>query len=221
MNIEKLAKEAANNHAQFDSFCWHAAPEDAERWTIVYTNNRDSELREESNAAAIAKEMQEFLDADEPDIVSERHGHWACGWVEGYSIRVYRADGTITEAFKRYCELMECLEHCSVLDEVDFCGREYEATLKNIEQEGKGLLRDDIDIPDDWADIACKWFWDNDPGAVECMEGRGGYPSEEEMKACLGALGWLPAEDDEVVSRWRSLPYDYHDENQQTISWEK
>jgi len=78
---EALATSAVGNWRRFDSFAWHARHdlEDADKWCIVYTSNRDSRLLDESNAAAIAKILAPYLEADEPDIVAERHSHWAVG----------------------------------------------------------------------------------------------------------------------------------------------
>ena len=45
---------------------WHRSNdiEDADVWTIVYTNHRDSGLLDESNAEAISEAMQPFLDQE-------------------------------------------------------------------------------------------------------------------------------------------------------------
>jgi hypothetical protein len=53
--------------------------------------------------------MEPFTDDDDHDVVMESHSHWAVGHVAGFSMRVYRNDGEITEAFTTYHELMEQL----------------------------------------------------------------------------------------------------------------
>ena len=110
MTLEEAAKVAAGNWRKFESFAWHRARDldDADNWAIVYTNNRDSGLLDQSNAAAIDKAMEPFTEADDPDVVAEHHHHWACGWIDGYSIRVYR-NGQITEAFKELLKNPACI----------------------------------------------------------------------------------------------------------------
>lgn len=91
-----MAKEAAGNWRKFESFAWHAAPDDGVDWAIVYTSNRDSGLLEQSNAAQIAAELEQFTgytwngeEDIEPDVREASHNHWAVGHVDGFAIRVY------------------------------------------------------------------------------------------------------------------------------------
>src|SRR5262249_51831509 len=144
-----------------------------------YCENRDSGLLAKSNAAEIAKELEHFTEGDNPDAVAERHSHWACGWIEGYAIRVYRqthipadgfADGgaaytdeeclEITEAFRTWCYLQQRLADYPVLDESDYSKREYEVTLANIECEGRRDIRDDA--PAEWPSLVFDWLWNNE-----------------------------------------------------------
>ena len=92
-----------------------------EEWAIVYTHNRDSDLLDQSNADAIDKALAPFTEGDSPDVRAEHHGHWACGWIDGYAIRVYR-NGQITEAFRAYHALAARLADYPVLDEEDIPG---------------------------------------------------------------------------------------------------
>lgn len=186
-DVESAAKAAAGNHRKFTSFAWYERPEDDDRWTIVYTHNRDSTLLDQSNADAIEKAMEPHLESG--DAVGESHNHWAVGWVAGYAIRVYRPDGTITEAFKTWCELQARLEDYLVLDETDYSNREHEATLEHIGLAGRRFLKDGV--PDDWESQAFDWFWENNQRAVESTDDQGGYPDDDEMKDCLFELGWL------------------------------
>ena len=133
MTVEEAAEKAAGNWQDFTCFWWIRAREiDApEDWAIIYTHNRDSGLLDQSNAAVIAKAMQPFADADDPDVVFESHSHWAVGHVDGFSVRVFK-HGEITPAFQRYHELATAMEEYPILDESDYSDREYEATLENI-----------------------------------------------------------------------------------------
>jgi hypothetical protein len=191
VDIEGAAEQLAGNHRRFESFGWHERPDDDENWCIVYVSNRDSGLLDQSNADAIGKLMEPFLDGD--DVRSESHGHWACGYVDGYSIRVYRPDGTITEAFRAWCGIQERQADYPVLDEEDYSRREYEATLENIRDAGRRYVSDDA--PEDWECEAFSWFWDNNQRAVENRDDTGGYPSEIEIRECLSDLGWLEGEE--------------------------
>ena len=76
----------------FNCFCWYRKtdidrPDD---WAIFYTHHRDSGLLDQSNAEVIAEAMEKFTEGDDPDVVFESHFHWACGHVDGFSVRVYR-----------------------------------------------------------------------------------------------------------------------------------
>lgn len=193
MEISELAVQAAGNWMSFQSFGWRTQPEDGENWCIVYTHNRDSGLLEQSNAAAIAAELESFLEADDPDVVCEHHGHFACGWVDGYSIRVYR-DGEITAAFQKWCEIQDRLSDYPILDESDYSDRESEATFANIADAAYSVSQD-YDLPQDWEDEVYWWLSNHDPGAVENCDDQGGYPSEEQIVAAFEGLGYERIED--------------------------
>jgi hypothetical protein len=90
MTLEDAAEYAAGNWRSWACFVWFreseiAVPED---WSIIYTHNRDSGLLDQSNADRIAKALEPFTEGDDPDVVFESHDHWACGHVDGFSIRV-------------------------------------------------------------------------------------------------------------------------------------
>jgi hypothetical protein len=72
---------------------------------------------------------------------------------------------------------------------------EHEATIENIGNAGCSLTIDDL--PEDWREQCFSWFWDNNQSAIECCDGSGGYPSDEEMHECLAALGFLESEEDD------------------------
>ena len=186
-DLETGAREARGNWQKFDSFGWHDRPEDGEEWAIVYTHNRDSDLLDQSNADAIDKALAPFTEGDNPDVRAEHHGHWACGWIDGYAIHVYR-NGQITEAFRAYHELAARLADYPVLDEEDFSRREYEATLENLRCEG--FDSDFFAPPDNWETEVFSWLWDHNQSAVENRDGNGGYASKAEIAEALDGLGY-------------------------------
>ena len=211
-DVDSCAKEMAGNHRHFDSFAWHDRPDESEIWAVIYTHQRDSGLLDQSNADAIAKELEPFTEGDSPDVVSERHSHWAVGWVEGYAIRVYRqehipsdgfADGgefyseeeclEITDAFKAYCALQASLQDYPVLDEEDYSRREYEATIENIQSEGRRHVKSEA--PKDWASQVFSWISDREEYSreLENRDGQGGYPNKETIRLALRDLALLDA----------------------------
>jgi hypothetical protein len=157
---------------------------------------RDSSIAEESNADALEKILNDDYPELSEDWTITRCNHWAVGWVEHLSFRVFDADGkTPSKIFRVLCGVADKLANYPLLDEDDVSRREYEDTLENIESAGRQFLKDNP--PDDWASQCFSWFWESDQHAVECRDGNGGYPSDDEMKACLKALGLLDPECDD------------------------
>ena len=190
LTLEDAAKEAAGNWQHFESFVWFRDEEvdDPDNWAIIYTHNRDSGLLDQSNADEIAKAMEPFTEGDDPDVVMESHCHWACGHVDGFSIRVYR-DGEITEAFKTYHDLMEQLDGYPILDEEDYSERELEATLENM-TDAAWRVKHEYTLPDGWEGDVYSWLSDNRQSTVENRDDQGGYPEESDLRDAFAALGY-------------------------------
>jgi hypothetical protein len=169
--VEEAAEELVGNWMEFDSFSWDRSNEIDDQFCLVYTVNRDSGLLDQSNAEAIAEAMKPFLDRD---VMEEHHNHWACGWVDGYAIRVYRR-GRITKAFRTYHELSLRLADYPILDEDDYSNRVYEATLANID-DAAWRLKKEYDLPSNWAFEVYRWLSDHDCSEIENDDDRGGYP---------------------------------------------
>ena len=191
IDLHEAAQQAAGNWRDFNCFVWYRDDiEDADNWGIVYTHNRDSGLLDMSNASVIEKSLQPFTEADDddPDVVMESHNHWACGWIAGFSIRVFR-DGQITDAFHKYHELAEAMDAYPILDEEDYSNRECEATIENI-GDAAWRVKDEYELPDDWQFDVYGWLSDNRCGEIESSDDQGGYPSEESLRAAFDALGF-------------------------------
>jgi hypothetical protein len=187
LDLETAAQEARGNWKEFSCFGWHCRPEDCDNWAVVYTHNRDSGLLDQSNATVVAAALAPFMAGDNPEVRPERHRNWLCGWIDGYSIRVYR-EGEITEAFRAYHELAARLVECAVLDEEDLSRREHEATLENLRHEGFDGER--FAPPKDWAGEVFSWLSDHNQRAVEDRDGAGGYATQEQIAEALTALGY-------------------------------
>jgi len=186
IKLEDAAQEAAGNWQHFDCFSWHRAIEidDPENWAVVYTHHRDSGLIELSNAKAITNVLKPFIGKD---IIAEHHHHWAVGWIDGYSIRVYRR-GHITRAFRTYHKLAQRLTDYPLLDEEDYSHREYEATIENL-TDAAWKLKHEFELPNCWETTVYDWFSNNDCSAIESSD-RGGYPNEDQLRAAFEALNF-------------------------------
>lgn len=193
LDLEAAAREAAGNWRHFDSFCWFRANEldDAENWAVIYTHHRDSGLLDESNAAAIEAAMEPFTEAGDPDVIAERHSHWACGWIDGFAIRAFK-DGKITDAFRKYQELADRLADYPILDEQDYSRREYEATFENL-ADAAWQLKHQFDLPSGWQGDVYSWLADNNDRAIENSDDQGGYPNEADLEEAFTALGYQRA----------------------------
>lgn len=191
MSIEEVAATAAGNWKEFTCFCWSRSHElvDPDNWAIFYTRHRDSGLLDQSNSEVIDREMTPFADGDDPDVVFESHDHFAVGHVDGFSVRVFKGS-EITAAFQKYHELLERLDDYALLDESDYCNREYEATLQNI-QEAAWRLKNEYDLPDGWTTEVYSWLFDNESSEVDNRDDQGGYPSEEALKRAMTGLGYV------------------------------
>lgn len=187
MELEAAAREAAGNWQHFDCFSWHRASDlnDPDNWAIVYTHHRDSGLLELSNSEAIAVAMTPFI--EKGDVVAEHHNHWAVGWVDGYSIHVFRR-GHITRAFRTYHELTQRLADYPILDEEDYCQREHEATIENL-TDAAWKLKNEYELPEGWKQAVYDWFSEHDCSAIESSD-RGGYPTEDQLRAAFEAMGF-------------------------------
>jgi hypothetical protein len=197
-----LAETLAGNHLRFESFAWRSKPEDSQNWGLYTLVTRDSDLLEQSNSDAIQKEFEEkFPESDNYYVGS--FGHWACGWVEHLCIKVY-TDNTqteTTEEFKLLEKLINNLDDYPILDDEDFCNREYEDTIQNLESELRSATND---LEEQWEedhqnnndpmpkipDVGeiYSWFSNNCQSAIESSDGFGGYASKEEIMEAIEGI---------------------------------
>ena len=191
-DVAAAARELAGNWQRFECFCWfrgHDLP-DAANWLIWYTSSPQSGLLEESNQKVTNDRLTKFAAGNDPDLVFEKHSHWVVNSLAGISLRVYRADGSTTDAFREFCRIMEALDDYPVLDEEDYGDREYEATLENYAREMWGQKDH---LPEGWAGEVYEWFGDHGQDChTESRDDRGGYAPREAITAALTDLGLLP-----------------------------
>src|SRR5262249_22719158 len=148
-DVEGASKSLAGNWRGFDCFAWSRGYdlEDPDLWMGWYTSSRDAGLLEQSNEQAINDRLRPFSEGHHTYLVFERHSHWAVGHLDGFSIRVFKDDGTITPAFEEFCRIKHDLDAYPVLDEADYSAREYAATLENLSSEMWSLRKE---LPEGW-----------------------------------------------------------------------
>jgi hypothetical protein len=133
--------------------------------------------------------LQPFSEGPDPDVFFERHSHWAVGYLDGFSIRVFRPDGTLTDAFREFCSIKERLDDYPILDEQDYTEREYQATLANYRSE-MWRLRDEL--PAGWdAEVYSSFSDHGHDSFIENRDDRGGWAPREKIVEALQDLGLL------------------------------
>lgn len=121
--MDKLIKQLGSPSA-FDSWENYMGERPNPNLYCVLHRNRDSSIRTNSNWDCA---IQMFEDA-ELDYDITHVGHWACGWIEYLSVDINDKD-----SFKMGEQIEASLANYPVLNEEDFCEREYEDGLKTIE----------------------------------------------------------------------------------------
>lgn len=196
IELAERAMELAGNWRKWESFSWWGRDDDSipdpENWAICYTNNRDSRLLDQSNAAAIAKRMMKHVESDEAHEIE--CSHWACGWVGGYAVRCLHPEGTPTAAAAEWLDIQDQLDSYPILDEEDYSCRETDATWENVTEQVKSVARcNDWTIPEGEEAIKAVYEWlnDNEPHELESTDDQGGYPSDDSIEAAFQALGYV------------------------------
>lgn len=181
--LDAAAKAAARNWRRFDSFAWFGKPDNADAWGIFYTQNRDSSALDQSNHAVITAALRPYNDSADSDVREERHSHWAVGWVDGFAIRIYAPDGSVTAAFRTFHALQKKLEDYPVLDEEDFSRREYEDHVQDIKDGARRFVRAGADP--EWPALVFSWLYEH---AQDEVDDASSAPSDASLKAALRAL---------------------------------
>lgn len=168
----------------------HSAEIEAGEWSLgPIFRTRDSNLLETVNADALIDELESHEDISDDWTVTSCN-HWAVGWVDHLSFRILGDDGQPSKVFCVLKAFNDALADYPCADDFELSRLEYEATVDNIEDAARAF--ETTDAFD--AGECFSWFWDNDQSAIEPTDGGGGYPSKDEMHACLEALGYLASE---------------------------
>jgi len=191
-DVAATAKELAGNWQKFDCFCWHRRHDlpDAANWMIFYMSSPQSGLIDLSNQKVMTDRLAMYAEGDDPDLVFENHSHWVVNSLTGFSLRVFRADGSPTPAFEEFCRIHEAVDGYPILDEQEYSDREYEATLDNYRGE---MWRLRGELTDGWEGEVYGWFSDHGhDNFTENRDDQGGWAPREEIIKALRHLGRLP-----------------------------
>jgi len=128
---EQFAKEFAGNWGRADGpdSCWAFDEEKhPEHWGLFLLVNRDTAdcSIEASNFAVMRKWFEKYLTGKNPSVKEVRITHWACGWIDGFGIKVYQdRRKKFTKAFLEFVEIKQILDGYGVLDDGDYTERRY------------------------------------------------------------------------------------------------
>jgi hypothetical protein len=132
-DVEASAKALVNNWQNFDSF--HLMGWENHIGRMIHECiSRDSSLLERSNHEIMEKRLYAIVAVD--DVTSFSASHWAVGWVEGFSIRVYDRDGNITESFREFCAMQVAMGEYPILDDDHYSSLVENAVSDYMDQEG-------------------------------------------------------------------------------------
>lgn len=81
------------------------------------------------------------------DAVPQRHNHFACGWIDGFAIRVYDEQGEVTKAFEAWESLCDKAENHPVLDEDLYSAAESEELWKEVSEAVRRVARKFVEAP--------------------------------------------------------------------------
>jgi hypothetical protein len=185
-DYQKEAEQAVKEAAQLTDFSYHGDKDLGRTWAITFSKSRDSGLLEQSNYDSVKGDLEKRFPKDVSD---ERFSHFAVGWLDQLLVRMLDRNGKVTKAGIAALEWKDRLEDYPAADEEDYSRRELEATIDNIKFEGG--------LDETTAQAVYDWFFENDQMAIESSDGRGGYPSREEIDKALKALGLMELEEGE------------------------
>lgn len=180
-DISFSAEELKGNWMKFNSFAWHDKPDDPENWCILLTKTRDSGILYQSNHAA----MEEILLQDKynQDVRYEYHKHWACGWVEGFAVRVIDQNDCYTEAFQEVHKIKVWLDDYPILNDDDYYERQYDEYMDSFQSYGYKDFIDELvtkfNLSYDEEEILYNREWDDLMEFYESLIPSGEYFIEE------------------------------------------
>ena len=183
VTIDEFADDFEGNWLKFGDFAWHDQPEDAEHWGHYTIEVRGSGLIDLSNRAVIEETIKPYLGVDAE---SERHRHFAHGWVDVLTVRVRDPiTGRYTKAFKELWHIVDRLQDYPILDETHHGEMEYDATLVWIEE---NMPETKDSLPKDWKEQMFSELWD--AGVMDSSD-QGYWTDPKNLTEAAFALGFL------------------------------
>lgn len=174
----------------------HPAARDPEHWSVgPVLRSRDSTLLENTNADALLAALKERKDIPRCDWAVHTFDHWGFGWVEQLAFRAKNEDGTPTAVCLFLASWAAALSEYPCADDSAYSRAQYEASLENIADEARAIVRDGA--PDDWAVQVWRWLWDNDQEALQSHDDGAAHPPRERLRPALRALALLDPDDEE------------------------
>jgi len=129
----------------------------------------------------------------------EQFSCWLVGWRLHLVVQVYEYVPVLHTTVKRYTpafdllwDIVQELNDYPILDEEDYCEREYKATQDNIDNAihcWRDKDHDRPDLTDDDIEKVHSWLWDN--CQVENIDDQGWYPSDNDIKDAYIDLGYI------------------------------
>jgi len=191
--------------ANIPDYGYHGDLPRGETWAGTFSVNRDSDLLGQSNFEVILADLEsKFPD----DVMVERAGHWAVGWVDEIMVRMLDDNGCVTPAGEAALEWNDTLSDYPVADESHWSEKQYEAAQQWFGDQVGSIVRNSdelADDADDHIDDIIDVLIRNDGGAWDyILEDPEQHSIEDEYV-------------EEVLDAARQLGLDWLSRNQKTV----
>ena len=149
---------------------------------------RGASLLDESNYLVLLRELNSRHGRDQWCLT--RASHFACGWVEHLSFKMYHEGGVNTTPLYEWLRdwFLTLSEHYPCADDAHYSGMQYTAALDHIKYQADRVYAEEV------TDALCRqvfsWLWDHEQTELEDRDGYGARPSRDAVKRALeGVLG--------------------------------
>ncbi len=156
---------------------------------------RDGKLLDQANSEALIAHLKSDTSLRKDWMITHA-SHFGCGYMDHLSFRaVDKKNREPTRIFRVLMEWNNALSEYGCADDSAYSQLEYDTACQNIKDAGAQLLNGKE--PNNWDAEVFSWLWEHDQEALENVDDEGAYPTDEELKKCLKALGWLEKEHEE------------------------
>lgn len=184
-----FARLCVANWKNFESFSWYGGVDNPDNYYMHYTSHRDSGLLDQANEQVIVQHFKDtFRRTQNLNWQLETHKHFAYGYADCITIRVYKRNGQITREFKELAKIVQHLhDDHHILDESVYDELVNEQTIKNIDFEGY-RFKNDYDLPENWANLVAAYWYDNNSDKLSNTDDQGGWLSTQDIEIALREL---------------------------------